>query len=514
MERLYYSSCESQSEEQQGQLIEKALLNVVPGRDLKTRSVGWLILEKILRTVNPGVLRKFQARLGKRLPDISANPDLCSGIFVRQLLIKNPQIGDLQSSSIDKIIFDLLDYAILNEDDDYRRLAIDMFAIRHGSSETEKIVKTIEGSLKNTLISPEERLDMLPLGCLGAKEVRERFINYLLELFSVSISAAKRGSKLNRDSIFSMFEKTLADSISYASALKAISSFCLIGKSSVLPYIPRIVSMLIVHLAQPVTELFETLLTISEAFGASSTLYKHFFVIFSSLKRPLCSQDSSRAAVALLSSIIRTSAAIMKAEVLISVQRTILEEVMRSDNIMVYEKLLEAFLANSHESVPVPVHVIRNLVSSKRKNSSSYFLSTLCDALSRPRLQNLSDGVIKNMAVAPEVISAGKPIKEPVSDDFYDTEVQKALEEAKESEDAAIESPVVPVEKMVVAPSGPKTSKSNLTTQVTSKRESKDNTTTTAVKSKKAKKNEKTKKTVLLEGEASVDDILDSFCPT
>lgn len=93
--------------------------------------------------------------------------------------------------------------------------------------------------------------------------------------------------------------------------------------------IGRIVSTLISELESPDVDLIKTLAFISKTFGpVTSTLYKHFYVIFTALKHPIHEQCYGEHVGNLLSSIIESAASLIKPEVFATVQKAVCEVII------------------------------------------------------------------------------------------------------------------------------------------------------------------------------------------
>ena len=93
-----------------------------------------------------------------------------------------------------------------------------------------------------------------------------------------------------------------------------------------LTQIGRIVSTLISELETPDVDLMKTLAFIAKTYGpVTSTIHKHFYVIFTALKRPMHELDYGSHVADLLSTIIESSAGLIKPEVFVTVQKAVCE---------------------------------------------------------------------------------------------------------------------------------------------------------------------------------------------
>ncbi|RCN31721.1 hypothetical protein ANCCAN_22495 [Ancylostoma caninum] len=129
MERLV-EECELDCpEEKQIQILEKCLPLLRTDREAKVRSIGFLLLTKILEKCSPQCLRAAQSRLGKKLVDVKNDPTIYGGIFLRQLLVRNPQVGNLHADIIVSIIMRFIDMTVCNSDPALRYIATEI--VRH-----------------------------------------------------------------------------------------------------------------------------------------------------------------------------------------------------------------------------------------------------------------------------------------------------------------------------------------------------------------------------------------------
>lgn len=184
----------------------------------------------------------------------------------------------------------------------------------------------------------------------------------------------------------------------------------------------------------------------------------------------------------------------------------------------IYLQLLAAFLTLNNEYVPSPLQVAR-VISSRTRNTSehSHRLRALCNVASRPRttvreidfkliiilifVKDLANVKAKKTLVLKEENTIQAPTA--ASEDLKEKEEVEQEFEEMETEDKEEEIvPVVVEKKIEEVPEASSRKKKNSESSTTA-------TSTVAKKKKKSVVNDV--KTNLLEGEASVDDILNLF---
>ncbi|KAK6047822.1 hypothetical protein COOONC_14674 [Cooperia oncophora] len=160
MERLI-EECELECpDDKQIQIFDKCLALVRADRDVRSKSCGWLLLTKILERCSPACLRAVQSRVVKKLVDVKGDPNIYNGVFVRQLLIRNPQVGNLHAELVRDIIFRFVDIAVRSGDSTLEKLCYELYSIRYGcdSQMTERLLATLSAAISNRLLSHEERV--------------------------------------------------------------------------------------------------------------------------------------------------------------------------------------------------------------------------------------------------------------------------------------------------------------------------------------------------------------------
>ncbi|KAL6730094.1 hypothetical protein Aduo_001090 [Ancylostoma duodenale] len=561
MERLV-EECELDCpEEKQIQILEKCLPLLRTDREAKVRSIGFVLLTRILEKCSAQCLRAAQSRLGKKLVDVKNDPTIYGGIFLRQLLVRNPQVGNLHADIIVSIIMRFIDMTVSNNDPTLRKLCIDLYSIRYGcdAQMSERLLATLLASITPRLVSQEQRVGILPLKSFGISSLREDLCNLLFDIYSSALGHAKQGQYLPRDVVLSVLEAGINDPALQDAAFGLMRSLCSNGRNAVLPLIPRIVLMLISKLDTPSSALFETLAHICRLYGSGSTLFRHLYVVFSAMKHPLDEQHYGPSAARLLSAVVETSAFLVKSEVLLSVQRKICEEVIRNPHSSLYREVLVSFLSCTHELVPPPVHIARTVLGRCTDSEQLQTVVALCDVITRPRMQNLA----RHEVARRSAVRGGQPV------DVYEEEleqqvsavpmnsclkesidfVQEVNEAAKEiheehkgsmngmhSETGGRSTVEAQEEAMACtemhsekprgdaalvsrnAPSVQEESRSPPKVAATdTKMESRSSDTMEPVAKKaklvKKKETKPVEKTVLADGEASVEEILSTFCP-
>ncbi|WKX90520.1 hypothetical protein Q1695_009399 [Nippostrongylus brasiliensis] len=397
MEQLA-EECELEcAEEKQIQVFEKCLPLLRPDRDARTKSGGWLLMAKFLERCGSQCLRAAQSRLAKKLVDVKNEPTLYSGVFLRQLLIRNPQIGNLHAEIVHSIILSFIDMTVSTGDSLLRKLCIELYSIRYGCDVqmSERLLVTLSAAINNRLLSDAERMSVLNLKSLGISSYRVELCRLLFDLYSSALCFAKPGQYALRDAVMNVLDEGINNPYLRGAALNALCSICSNGGSAVLPLIHRIILLLISKLESPSSDLYDAIAHLCRIYGTGTALYRYFFVVFESMKHPLDDQvrfhilDYGVAAGRLLSAILDTSAFLIKPEVLLSVQRKICEEALNNPSSSIYCGVLASFLSSCHELVPVPVQIARTVMSRCVDGTCQSALRALCDVITRPCTQSL-----------------------------------------------------------------------------------------------------------------------------
>uniref|UniRef100_A0A1I7WTH4 NADH dehydrogenase [ubiquinone] 1 beta subcomplex subunit 7 n=1 Tax=Heterorhabditis bacteriophora TaxID=37862 RepID=A0A1I7WTH4_HETBA len=546
-------------------------------------STLWYNIDSIVRC-SVKCLRSAQSRLAKKLVDVAKEPSLSGGIFLRQMLIRNPQVGELHSNTIETIILSLIDIALTSADQTIRRLSIELFSIRYGcsSSLSQKLLNTLDILLKKQFIDTEDRAGLLDLKSLGKSAMRDDLARILFEIYASSLAYAKQGDSIPNNAVLSIIERGLKENTTRIVALKMVKSLCTNSRLALLPIVTRLVSLLVSFLDSPCAELFDTLTHICLLYSSSSTLYKHLYVIFSAIKQPMDEQIYGSPSAMLLATIINTSAILLKPEVLLAVQRSICEYSIRRPKSLAYRNVLLALLSTNHEVIPVPVQqndlptslsnkwsflfhyigqinqltivvlgsnrlirlkeltkehtlhippdaqkdffgVARTVLSYGDEDEISKTMRALCDTITRPRIQNLApiEVTLRQISWANEELQEKSEVH--TSRDSFGGEERDINKEPESGEIDEYIGENAPIKQIETPPASHhiQLEEPRLTypKELTQKRSLLPTTTALDIKDtpkKKLKRKTETAKnsTVLKEGEASVEDILSSFCPS
>lgn len=97
-------------------------------------------------------LRAVQSRLANRLAHISDHFQLCGSLYTRELLVRNPQAGELHSPIVFKIILNCMDAAAQTSDPNIRGLAAELFGLRISNQNLTMLLNTLEVLLSATKI--------------------------------------------------------------------------------------------------------------------------------------------------------------------------------------------------------------------------------------------------------------------------------------------------------------------------------------------------------------------------
>ncbi|CAA98117.1 Fanconi anemia group I protein [Caenorhabditis elegans] len=485
------------------QTFEKCLRLVGSNRTRKEQELGFCLMSRMIIKCSSQTLRAVQSRLANRLAHISDHFQLCGSLYTRELLVRNPQAGELHSPIVFKIILNCMDAAAQTSDPNIRGLAAELFGLRISNQNLTMLLNTLEVLLSATKIKNVSN-DLLQLRTLGVSSHRDSLTSLLFEVLALSLGyASKPGLFVERKDIIQVIELGINNPKNRSVAFACLRSMCVNTKYSLIPMIGRIVSTLISELESPDVDLIKTLAFISKTFGpVTSTLYKHFYVIFTALKHPIHEQCYGEHVGNLLSSIIESAASLIKPEVFATVQKAVCESAIMHPDSSIYLQLLAAFLTLNNEYVPSPLQVAR-VISSRTRNTSehSHRLRALCNVASRPRTTDLANVKAKKTLVLKEENTIQAPTA--ASEDLKEKEEVEQEFEEMETEDKEEEIvPVVVEKKIEEVPEASSRKKKNSESSTTA-------TSTVAKKKKKSVVNDV--KTNLLEGEASVDDILNLF---
>ncbi|CAB3408334.1 unnamed protein product [Caenorhabditis bovis] len=497
-------------------VFDKCLRLVGSNRDLKTNDIGFCLLARMISRSNSSILRTVQTRLANRFAQISQKTTFSGCLFTRELLIRNPQAGEIHSQLVFRIIANCIDQAVESDVEASRILAAELFALRANNQTIAELIETLDSLLSSKNVKYNKN-GVLQLSTFGVSSLRPTLINILFECLSMALnSITKQGVVINRNNVIKVIELGIRDSNSRQSALMCLRSICINAKSSTIPMIARIVSTLLRDLENPDVELIKTLSFISTTFGPiTSTIYRHFYVIFTALPSPLHEQEYGIQAAELFSSIIEGAGALIKPEVFVTVQKAVCENALKFVDSPVYIKMLSSFLALNNEYVPSPLQIAR-YVSHRTRTicEDARRLKCLCDVASRPRVCDIGSGktmksislreqskisvhVEKEMKVE-ETPAAANPVADCdvvvlESDDEEDENKEREECRKKENEDEDDDGIFI-VEKTV--PVKRKATFEERIEQKQSEKKKKISTETTST---------------LLDGEATTDEILELF---
>ncbi|PIC51244.1 hypothetical protein B9Z55_001828 [Caenorhabditis nigoni] len=197
----------------------------------------------------------------------------------------------------------------------------------------------------------------------------------------------------------------------------------------------------------------------------------------------------------LLSSIIESAPGLIKPEVFVTVQKAVCESSMMHPDESMYLQMLAAFLCLNNEFVASPLHVARAVSARTRATCPiAHRLRALCDVASRPRTSDLANvKQVKKTLNLKEEQTISHVAEEEKAEEMETPEGPEQQPEEEEEDVAVVEIPEVVV---------PENSRK--------KKNSESNAAPVVVKKKK-KASTREVKTDLLEGEASVEDILNLF---
>ncbi|CAL2030303.1 unnamed protein product [Caenorhabditis brenneri] len=481
--------------EDEQQIFEKCLRLVGSNRSPRDQSLGFCLLSRMVIKCSPQTLRAVQTRLAHRFAQISDHFQMSGCLFVREVLVRNPQAGELHSPTVFRIILNIIDAAVQSQDPDHCGLAAELFGLRVSNQNLTMLLNTLEMLLTATGKIKNVSKDVLQLSTLGVTSHRQALTNILFEILAVSLGySTKPGLFVDRKEIIRIVEMGIRNPATRSIAFSCLRSMCVNTKYSLIPMIGRIVSTLVSELESPDVDLMKTLAFICRTYGPlTSTLHKHFYVIFTSLKKPIHELEYGSHVADLLSTIIESAGGVIKPEVLVAVQKAVCESAMMHPDSAPYIQMLAAFLALNNEFVPAPLHVARAISSrSRAKCEHSHRLRALCNVASRPRTSDLANvKTAKKTLVLTEENTIEAAMEEP--EEVQDSEDIKEEEEPEEMEPEVVV--VVEEEVPVAAPRKKKNSESIPAPK----------------KKKKVAPPPQNVKTDLLEGEASVEDILDLF---
>ncbi|KAK5977065.1 hypothetical protein GCK32_017518, partial [Trichostrongylus colubriformis] len=192
---------------------------------------------------SPQCLRAAQSRLGKKLADVKSEPNIHNGIFVRQLLIRNPQVGNLHAELVYDIIMRFVDIAVTSSDSTLR------YSVRYGcdTEMSTRLLTTLSAAMSNRLLSQEERAALLNLKSFGITSLRNELCRLLFDLYSSALGRAKSGQYVPRDLVMCVLEEALNDPQLCDAALTTIQSICRNCRSSMLPLVSLYLYQLLIN---------------------------------------------------------------------------------------------------------------------------------------------------------------------------------------------------------------------------------------------------------------------------
>lgn len=126
------------------QVFEKCLRLVGSNRSSQEHQLGYCLLAKMAIKCSPGTFRAVQSRLANRFANISDHFQLSGSLLVREVLIRNAQLGELHSPTVFKIVINCLDAAVQSNDQTIRGLAAELFALRISNQNFVLLLNTLQ----------------------------------------------------------------------------------------------------------------------------------------------------------------------------------------------------------------------------------------------------------------------------------------------------------------------------------------------------------------------------------
>ncbi|GMT26511.1 hypothetical protein PFISCL1PPCAC_17808, partial [Pristionchus fissidentatus] len=333
------------------------------------KELGWLLIAKHLPRCSEQERRTLRSRISTRFTTACQTAcSLKSAVFVRAALAAFPAFRTLYTAQLDEYLDRLLHEAQQSTADAVLERATRELWAAHAT--TERIAKAA-AELRGVVCEYGKQLEVAGL--------RAHRGAMLMRLLADCVRHADRGSAVPAQ-LLDTLGLAMEAPVWRADALRLLQHVVRAASWAAASNAKTLCQSLI--RMPPSAELYGVLTAMEETLGASSHIHAHLAIIFNALKHPLPSDYADEAAL-LLETVFVRSGALIDPAVLSCVCSAVCAAALRYRNspatTLVYSRLVAALLSHGNDSVPVPVHIARSLIS------------VMPQCAERSRLQLLSD---------------------------------------------------------------------------------------------------------------------------
>ncbi|GMS99578.1 hypothetical protein PENTCL1PPCAC_21753, partial [Pristionchus entomophagus] len=348
------------------------------------KEMGWLLVAKYLPRCSEQEKRTLRSRISSRFTNAcQTSHSLCSSLFVRAALAAFPAFRTLYKAQLDGYLDELMREAQESSSDALLERATRELWATHAT--TERIEKAA-AELRGVVTEFGKQVEVSGL--------RAHRGSLLLRLVADCVRHADRGSSVPcslLDTLGAAVEKEpwQAEALRLLEAVVRAASWAIASNAKSL-------CQSLIRLP-PSAELYDVLRALEETLGASSHLHAHLAIVFNALKHPLPVEYADEAA-RLLDTVFVRSGSLVDPAVLSCVCSAICSAALRyrssGATTRVYGRLVAALLAHGHDTVPVPIHIARALVSSMSPCEERSRLQLMADLISRPRTYAMAPSLL------------------------------------------------------------------------------------------------------------------------
>uniref|UniRef100_A0A1I8AA48 RAP domain-containing protein n=1 Tax=Steinernema glaseri TaxID=37863 RepID=A0A1I8AA48_9BILA len=506
----------------------------------ESRELCWVLLARLLFRCDEETLRALGSRVSKRMVDVTRQPmSKAILVFMRAAVDRIPSLMAQNQKTLRGLCLSALDFGVLTAHSglhtDSLELAIDIFATCFGFSESRRILNTVKALLDETVLSEASSDDVIFIEQVKFSDRRVLLIRTMFLLYRRSLQKARKEKNLNLGAFLALAEKALRlDSPEVATAvLSALQTLIRRCRWGTLTYSSTIVSLLMERVLT--NELACSVLAeMSELFGASSTICKHPDFITLTKIGSWIENDHSQKLSELMSSVLKSSAFMMKRHTLLEMQHDVCVLLLQRGPSVPLMNMLSAFLLLNHEQIPAPIQIARTLAyrwcpTSYDSDVAQAIRScrTLCDSISHPRIQLLAGVRVQVAEIAEqaeserkkeEVEAALQEAEEPVPEEEVKPSTHKVavVSTSSQTEKEKVEEAPKPKRSLETAPNPVEEAQPVKKLKVEEPEVCEVKPVADVVpkpkKQKAAPKAVEPPKQVLAEGELSVEDMLSDFC--
>ncbi|KAF8368582.1 hypothetical protein PRIPAC_86411, partial [Pristionchus pacificus] len=334
------------------------------------KELGWLMIAKYLPRCAEQEKRTLRSRVSSRFTNAcQTSHSLKSALFVRAALAAYPAFRTLYAAPLDGYLDELLREAQENPSDALLERATRELWAAHATTER---IERAAGELKAVVTEGGKSAEVVGL--------RAHRGALLLRLVADCVRHADKGSAMP-SSLLDTIGAAMGRDAWRAGALRLLEAMVRAACWAVASSAKSLCQSLIRQ--PPSAELYDVLTAMEEELGASSHVHAHLAIVFNALKHPLPAEYADEAA-RLLETVIVRSGSLVDAAVLSCVCSAVCGAALRHRaqpaTTLVYARIVAALLAHGHDTVPVPVHIARSLISSMGPSAERSRLQLMADA--------------------------------------------------------------------------------------------------------------------------------------